>query len=156
MTALRVSDNQVSLVFTKVLDLLVLGTDEEDRAEPTDRPYWESKATPQTMKLVDRLHSLVEEQDDGVTLKYNKYYIGLAKDNVADNYILMRPLKKKLNVELRIPRSVEITEMIDEYGVDRLSYDTRNRRYRIGISSASMIDENRQLLMELIKTAKGD
>ena len=156
MTALRVADNQVSLVFTKVLDLLVLGTDEEDRAEPTDRPYWESKSTPQTMKLVDRLHSMVQEQDDGVTLKYNKYYIGLAKDNVANNYISMIPMKKKVNVELRIPRSVEITEKIDESGVDRLSYETRSGRYRIGISSASIIDDNRQLLMELIKTAKGD
>lgn len=156
MTALRVADNQVSLIFAKVLDLLVLGTDEEDRAEPTDRPYWESKSTPQTMKLVDRLHSMVQEQDDGVTLKYNKYYIGLAKDNVADNYILMRPMKKKVNVELRIPRSDEITEMIDESGVDRLSYDNRDGRYRIGISSASIIDDNRQPLMDLIKTAKGD
>lgn len=156
MTALRVADNQVSLIFTKVLDLLVLGTDEEDRAEPTDRPYWESKSTPQTMKLVDRLHSMVQEQDDGVTLKYNKYYIGLAKDNVADNYILMRPMKKKVNVELRISRSDEITEMIDESGVDRLSYDNRDGRYRIGISSASIIDDNRQPLMDLIKAAKGD
>lgn len=156
MTALRVADNQVSLVFTKVLDLLVLGTDEEDRVEPTDRPYWEGKSTPQTMKLVDRLHSMVQEQDDGVTLKYNKYYIGLAKDNVTDNYILMRPMKKKVNVELRISRSDEITDLIDESGVDRLSYDNRDGRYRIGISSASIIDDNRQTLMDLIKAAKGD
>ena len=46
MTALRVAEDQVALVFTKILDHVVLGTDEEDRAEPTDRDHWEKRAAP--------------------------------------------------------------------------------------------------------------
>ncbi len=156
MTALRLPDDQVSLVFTKVLDLLVLGTDEEDKAEPTNRSYWENKSTKQMMQLVDLLHSMIQEQDDGVTLKYNKYYIGLAKNDVANNYISMRPQKKKVNLHIRIPRSDEVTGMLDDSGLDRLSYDTRHGNYRIGISNRSLIEEHRQLLIGLIKTAKPD
>ncbi|MDE0170296.1 MAG: hypothetical protein OXS29_12420 [bacterium] len=70
MTALRVDDDRVALVFTKVLDHAVLGTEEEDRAEPTDRDYWEKRSTPEIMKFVDRFHSMIEQHDNGVELNY--------------------------------------------------------------------------------------
>ena len=63
MTALRVNEDGVALVFTKVLDSVALGTDEEDQAEPADRRYWQKRASPEVMKLVDRIQSMIEEQD---------------------------------------------------------------------------------------------
>ena len=154
MTVLRLDDNRVSLVFTKVLDLLVLGTDEEERVELADAGYWEGRSTPGMMKLTRHLHRMIQEQDEGVTLKYNKQYIGLVKNDAPNNYIIMKPRKKKVSFQPRIPRSDEITEIIDESGLDRLSYDTRNGRYRIDISSKAAIDENQDLLVELIEKAK--
>ena len=154
MTALRVAEDQYSLVFTKVLDLLALGTDEEDKPKPADRTYWEKRSTPQMMKLVvDGLHRIIQGQDEGVALKYNKQYIGLTKDNVPNNYIIMKPRKKKVSLQPKIPRSDETTAKIDEAELDRLSYDTRNGRYRIDIPSEAAIEENQDLLIELIKKA---
>jgi hypothetical protein len=49
MSALKLSDNEVSLVFTKVLDELNFGLVDEDEEtkEVTDRNYWEEKSTKQ-------------------------------------------------------------------------------------------------------------
>ena len=153
MTALRVDEARVALVFTKVLDHVVLGTEEEDQGEPTNRDYWEKRSAPETMKLVDRIHSMVQQQDIGVELKYNKFYIGLAKYGVANNYISMVPQKKKANVRFRIPRSDEVTDMIDESGIGTLPYDGFGN-YRVIIPNASAIDNHTHLLTELIRIAK--
>lgn len=154
MTALRVAEDQVALVFTKVLDHAVLGTDEEDRGEPTDRGHWEKRSTPEIMKLVDRFHSMVEQHDSGVELKYNKHYIGLVKNGVATNYVSMIPQRKKMNVSFRIPRSDEVTDMIDESGIGTLPYDKWFRHYRVTIFHATDIDNHSHLLNDLINIAK--
>ncbi len=152
MTALRVEAARVALVFTKVLDHAVLGA-EEDQGEPTNRDYWERRSAPETMELVDRIHSMVQQQDNGVELKYNKFYIGLAKHGVANNYVSMVPQRRKANVRFRIPRSDEVTNMIDESGIGTLPYDGFGN-YRVIIPNATAIDNHTHLLVELIKIAK--
>ena len=152
VTALSVGEDQVALVFTKVLDHAVLGTDEEDQGEPTDRNYWERRSTPKVMKLVDRIHSMVEQQDNGVELKYNRFYIGLAKNGVANNYVSMVPRQTKANVQFRIPRSDEVTDMIDESGIGTLPHGSGN--YRVIIPNATAIDDHTDLLEQLIKIAQ--
>lgn len=152
VTALRVGEDRVALVFTKVLDHAVLGTEEEDQGEPTDRGYWERRSTPKVMKLIDRIHSVVEQHDSGVELKYNKFYIGLAKNGAANNYVRMVPQKKKANVHFRISRSDDVTDMIDESGIGNHPYHGGN--YRVIIPNATAIDNHTQLLAELIKIAK--
>ena len=155
MTALRVGEDRVALVFTKVLDHTVLGTDEEDQGEPTDRGYWEKRSTPKIMKLVDRIHSMVEQHDSGVKPNYTKHYIGLEKNGVANNYVSMIPQKKKANVRFQIPHSDEVTDMIDESGIGTLPYDGYGN-YRVIIPNATAIDNHNQLLTELINMAKSE
>ena len=152
VTALRVGEDRVALVFTKVLDHAVLGTDEEDQGQPADRDHWENRSTPKVMKLVDRIHSMVEQHDSGVELNYNRQYIGLSKDGVANNYVSMVPRKQMTHVRFRIPRSGEVTDMIDESGIGTLPYGFGN--YRLKIPNATAIDDHTELLAKLIKIAK--
>ena len=152
-TALSVGKDQVALVFTKVLDHAALGTDEEDEGEPTDRDYWEDRSTPKVLELVDRIHSMVEQQDNGVELKYNRFYIGLAKNGVANNYVSMVPRRAKANVRFRISRSDEVTDLIDESGIGTLPYDSFGN-YRVVIPNATAIDDHTELLEKLIEIAK--
>ena len=153
VTALRVDADRVALVFTKVLDHAVLGTDEEDQGESTDRGYWQQRSTPKVMKLLDRIHSMVEQHDGGVELNYRKHYIGLHKDGVANNYVSMVPQKKKMNVRFKITRSDEVTDMIDESGIGTFPYD-KYGNYRVAIPNATVIDKHTQLLTDLIAIAK--
>lgn len=152
VTALRVDEDRVALVFTKVLDHAVLGTDEEDQGQPTDRDYWEQRSTPKVMELVDRIHSMVEQQDSGVELNYRMFYVGLAKNGVANNYVSMVPRKTKTQVRFRIPRSGKVTDMIDKSGIGTLPYDFGN--YRVIIPNATAIDNHTDLLGDLITLAK--
>lgn len=153
MTALDVKEEGVALVFTKVLDHAVLGTDEDDVGVPTDRTYWEKRSTPAMMKqVVDRFHKLILEQDGGVALKYNKHYIGLAKHGVANNYVAMKPRKARVVVEFRIQRLEDVTNMIDEAGIGTLPYAWGS--YRVTIPNAKTLENNLELLSELIRRSR--
>jgi hypothetical protein len=74
--------DQISLVFTKVVDALTLGMPEEDEEVQavTDRNYWENRGTKQTVALADEMLELVKTFAPELELKYNKFYIGLARD----------------------------------------------------------------------------
>ena len=80
MTALRLDEANVSLVFTRVLDHVTLGTDEEDRSEATDRGYWEKKSSTAIMRIVDRIHSVVADRaPSDVEPSYKKQFVGWSR-----------------------------------------------------------------------------
>lgn len=155
MTALRLDDASVSLVFTRVLDHVTLGTEEEDKGEATDRSYWEKKSTAGTMHVVDRIHSVVADRAPSeVVLSYNKHYIGLIQNGIANNYVSMKPRKKWVIVYFQIPRSDDIGDMIDESGISTLPYDKGFRNYRVKIFHVDEVNQHRDLLSALIDTAR--
>lgn len=153
MAAIEIGEDEVTLVFTKVLDRMTLGTEEDDEGEPTDRKYWEAKAAPETIALTDQLLELVHEIDPSVELKYNKYYIGLAKNGVASNYMTFRPRKKQVNLEFKIPRSDEVSERLEAAGIESLPYDVNWNAYRPYVRPG-VVEEHRDLLLDLIRTAR--
>ena len=152
MTALRVDDDQVSLVFTKVMDHTMLGTDEEDVSPPADREYWLSRTSPEILGLVDRIFDLVKEEDPGVSLNYTKHYIGLIQNGMAKNYISVEPRKQQVNLLVRHPRSQELSDMIEEAGI-KFSYDKWQGIYRAIIRKID-VGEHRGLLEKLIAVAR--
>lgn len=65
----------------------------------------------------------------------------------------MIPQKKKMNVRFRIPRSDEVTDLIDESGIGTFPYDSYGN-YRVAIPNETIIDTHTQLLTYLIALAK--
>jgi predicted transport protein len=155
LRALQIGD-VLTLSSTKVLDQLTLGAaDDEDEAEQTtDRAYWEQKAAKGSLVLADRLLGIIRTAEPRVALKYNKNYIGLMRDGVADNFVQMRPRQQHVIAEFKIPRSDELTSRLEEQGVDALGYSTRWGRYRIRLTAADL-DARQDLLLELVRTAHG-
>ena len=153
MNAVKVGDS-VGLLFTTVLDEAKLGLvdDDEEVREATDRAYWEKRGTPETVKWADRLLKLVQEHDVGFELKYNKFYIGLAKENRPNNFISFRPKKKALNLYIRLPRSDEVDGIIDGADLDTLDYDAKWGLYRLRLIKDD-IDKKRESIAELIQQA---
>src|SRR6266446_6217112 len=97
-----------TLVFTTVMDEVSRGLVEEDEeATPTDRAYWETKASKPTVAVADQLLAIVKEFDPALALKYNKFYIGLAKNNRANNFVRFIPKRSALNLEPRIKQAEE-------------------------------------------------
>lgn len=148
------SGEDVSLVFTKIIDRIDLGTDEEEELVTTDRYYWENtKSTKNMMKIVDSIYEDLGDLISDYELKYNKFYIGLAIDGVAKNFIAFRPKKKFIYVEFRGNEDVEISKTLEEGGLD-FSYDSRRKRYEIKISSFEEYKENREFFVRLANNAK--
>lgn len=140
MQALRLGD-QVSLVFTTVLNEIKLGMVDEDEEsyEVTDRLYWEKKASKASLEVTDELASLVREFEPFLSPKYNKFYIGLATQaGQPNNFVIFRPKKDWVRLEPRLSMSDEIQALLDEAGVDVMDYDSRWGRYRIKVSKADL------------------
>jgi hypothetical protein len=140
MQAYNVGEN-FTLIFTKVLDELTrgpVGQDEEAEAAPTDRKYWEEeRASKEMLRLTDEMFSMVREFDPSLELKYNKFYIGLARSGRADNFVTFTPRKKVASIEPRIPRSDDLDAKIKEAGFD-LSYDNQWGRYRVSLDKEGL------------------
>jgi hypothetical protein len=154
MQAYDIGNNQLTLVFTKVIDELApgLADEEEDAASaPSDRPYWEAKATKDTVGLVDSLLPMVHELDPQLRLKYNKFYIGLEKNDQSNNFVQFRPQKRGVVVEFRLPQSAETDVLIDHSGLESNGYD-RWGRYRLRVSSDDII-KHRDVLSDLMHQA---
>ncbi len=143
------------LTFTIVLNETRLGSEEEDEVkEVTDRSYWEKRGTPETVILADKLLNIVKEFDNEYELKYNKFYIGLAKNGQPDNFVIFRPKKTKTTMELRLEETEETDELIEQAGLDLMDYDMKWGRYRIRVSNRDLVD-NKELISKLLKMASG-
>ena len=155
LSALRLGDT-VSLVFSKVLDELQLGlVDEDEEVQAVaDRAFWEAKASPDTIAMVDDLFQELHTLDGDLELKYNKFYIGLAKDGQPNNFISFRPQKVALRLEVRLDRREETQNQLEELGLDVMDYDARWGRYRIRLTSED-IARHREFLIRLMNRARG-
>lgn len=152
MKALKLGD-QIALVFTTVLDEMTLGLDDEESADATDRAYWETtRGTPQTVALADGLLSLIRQFAPGLELKYNKFYIGLAKGGQPSNFVIFRARKNYLRLEPRLRQSDEVQAMLTEAGLELMDYDARWRRYRIRLGKGD-VEQHNELLTKLMQMA---
>lgn len=154
INALRVGD-MIVLDFVKVIDQTALRTDDADLAlaTPTDRAYWEQRATPAIIKLCDELVELVNEKT-GMTnqAKYNKFYIGLSDGTRVDNFVSFTPRKKHLYLRARVDAPTWTTR-VEDAGLE--SSVERDGRLRVKLDAASL-KKNRELIGELAEAARTD
>lgn len=112
MIATRISDKEIGLFFTKVLDYI-----ENDITEPeeeTTRQHWEKRASIDTLKIADEIFKILQSLNEELKwgkkfeLKYNKHYIGLKVNGKSDNFIAMQPQK---NQTIMWSRTLSVEEM---------------------------------------------
>lgn len=146
MSALKLND-QIGLFFTKVLDQMKLGLVDEDEEiqETTDRTYWVKRGSQITVEMCDRLLAKLKTHDPELELKYNKFYIGLAKNGQPWNFIVFRPKRNFLRLELKLPKSDETQEYLENAGLDVMEY-TANGFYRIRLTQGDLKDQENVLV----------
>jgi hypothetical protein len=153
MQALKCGD-QIGLVFTKVMDQVTLGPVDEDEEvhEAADRSYWEARGSQRTVAMADALLESARKSDPGLDLKYNKFYIGLAKGGAPQNFVIFRPKKDFLRFEPRLLRSDAVQNRLQEAGLDVMGYDERWGRYRIRLTPEDL-KKHREVFDQLIADA---
>ena len=143
-----------TLIATRVLDVMPLGTDEEDEGEAVDRALWERDASIPTLSSLDRLVEMIRAVVPGIGPKFNKHYIGLAKQGAsAQNFVIFQPRKASLLVNFRVVQDEGLTSRLSE-SLNLLSYDKRYGYYRIRVSPSDLQDQARcDIISELINMA---
>jgi predicted transport protein len=153
MNALKIGDD-IALVFTKILDEVNRGLVDEDEEirELADREYWLKRGSDATVRMADEVLEIIREFTSDVELKYNKYYIGIAKDGQPFNFVSFRPRKKDLNLLFKSPQLEEIQTIIENEGLTDMGYDKRWGQYQIKLTKPD-IKAKKEVLKDLMKRA---
>ena len=154
LKAIETSDG-VGLDFTRVLDTVQLGLldEDEETTELTDRSYWETKrGTPKTVALADKVLEMVREFVPSAEQSYNKHYIGFWVDGRPWNFAMCKAQKSAMQLGIRLPRTDDIDQSIEEAGLNVLEYDKRWGRYRFKLQEADF-SQHEDTLKKLLKEA---
>ena len=113
-------DDDIALHFTKILDRVQLGVPEEDEtSEPANRSYWEKRSCPEMLKIADALFGIVKSVEANVVQNYNRYYIGLLRNNVAANYCYFKPKKAYVYMLAKTAKPDEdYMKMLEDSGIE--------------------------------------
>jgi len=156
MNAIKI-DSQVALVFTTVVDLFSQASIDEDEAvqAPATREYWEQRASKATVAIADEYLRMIKQFAPSYDLKYNKPYIGLAKDGKPNNFVYLIPGKSALNAYLKLDPPQELLDRIGVAGLDFQEFSKKNGRSQIRTTVAE-INKHQDLISDLLKLASGD
>jgi len=150
MKCVDLGEDRVGLLFTTVLDYSPATPDDDEPEEPKDRNYWEQKASKATLALADQLLALAQDFDAGYQLKFNKHYIGIAKDGRTNNFISFTRRKRAIELHLKLKRAPEIDQLLDDNGLDTLEYNTRGHYYTLKLDASDMT-KHREVLRNLVE-----
>jgi hypothetical protein len=114
-------DNNVVLHVTKVLDVYEEMEPEEDTGgEQADRRYWERRANPTSLAVVDKVVGLLQSARTKPRVTYNKYHIALG--TTGYNFCWFRPRKEASHCHLDIRFGADgrddMLHNLDEAGLD--------------------------------------
>ena len=104
------------------------------------------------MGMVDELLMMLKDIDPSVEPKYNKFYIGLAKNGQVDNFVTFRPRKNIVLLDVKLPKSEDVDHKLSEAGLETLEYNSRWRYYPVRLGKAD-IKNHSGLLQELMRLA---
>jgi hypothetical protein len=153
LNALKVGEN-ILLNFTKVLDEVVPGEpeDEGENEPPTDRAYWERRGTKETLRLADEAAQLVTEIDPTLVPTYRKYFIGFSDGVRPNNFVVLRPRKKFLNIDVRISDRDSWRNKLSEAGIEALEGGGKSGRVPFTIDREDFV-AHRELIADLFRAA---
>ena len=79
-----------SIVATRVVDVIQLGTDEEDEGVTVDLTDWEKRSSQKSLELMNGLLKMINEIHPGAKPRYTQHYIGLEYAGQARNFVMFK------------------------------------------------------------------
>ena len=128
MSAFRTEDGNITLAFSKVLDLVMREVPEEMETPVHDYGFWLDKFGSERMDVTSQIFEDLLPPNDGFRMNFTKYYIGVNKDGVTKNFIEFEPQKSGTVLRIKLPRTDEYDSALD--GMD-WRYDNQWSRYRV-------------------------
>ncbi len=136
-------DNKVTLVFSKILDSMVVNpTNEESQTETaTAKAVWDKKAGKNVISLIKELTSAVNNLSSvhgQAELIPRKQHATIVYSGKIITYCF--PKKDSVIVAVKLARSTEIDEFLNGSKLDVLNYNSKAGRYRIRLHASGKND----------------
>jgi len=77
----------------------------------------------------------------------------LAQNGHTDNFVIFRAKKNFMRMEIRLDKSEELENDIENFGIDLMDYDKRNSRYKIKLTMNDL-KKHRKFIGDLVRMAK--
>lgn len=154
LSAFRLAD-EVVLHFARVLDTYEFGAepDEDESTEQVDRAYWEKKAKPESLAVVESIRSLTPTLKGDPRITFNKFHIALG--TTGYNFCTFHPRRAAshchMHVKVGADNRQKIIERFEDAGVEAGSHGRASIRLRLSVKD---IQEHRELISDVIKRAE--
>ncbi len=149
MSATKHGDD-INLSFVKVIDRIIPGNDDENESESVDRNYWEKRTN--SFPIIDAIYKDVKELAPGFELKYKRSRITLNEVSAFFNRFIFYPKRNSVTFFVKAARDNNIEEMLDETDIS-YDYKNKNKAYRIKLRKLSDYEDNKELLLSLVKNS---
>jgi hypothetical protein len=154
LSAFRIGD-EVVLQFTRVLDTYEFSAEleEEEIAEQVDLAYWQKKASPETLGMVEAIWALVPTTKGDTRMTYNKHHIALGTSGY--NFAWFYPRKKialsHVNIKVGIDNRPELLKKLEEAGIEAENH--RRDSIRLHVTTKD-IQEHNSLIVKVLTVAE--
>ena len=143
-------DGKVVLHFTTVLDLPEPESDEQGLgSEKVDRVYWEKRSNPASLRIVDRMLSLVPTGSGAARVTHNKYHIAVG--TTGQNFLWLHPRKSAshLHMHLKLDGQARATmlQRLEDAGIYS---GPRGKEIKLRLSAKELSDHE-SLVRELVE-----
>jgi hypothetical protein len=154
LSAFRLGD-EVILQFTRVLDTYEFSAEpeEEEIAEQVDFAYWQKKASPETLEMVDMIRELVSTARGDTRMTYNKYHIALGTSgyNFSWFYPRKRIANSHVNIKVGADVRAELLKKLEDAGIEAENHRRDQIRLHVSVKD---IQDHRDLVVEVLTTAE--
>jgi len=148
-------ENDVILHFTRVLDTYEFGAEpeEEEPAEQVDKGYWEKKARPESLAVVEAIAALVPTEKGPTKVTYNKFHIALGTSGY--NFCWFHPRRAATHCHMHIKvgaeQRQEVIDLLEEAGIEASNHGRASIRLRLSVRD---IQDHRNPISEVIRRAE--
>lgn len=150
MSAYKLED-KIFLTFTRILDRVSIGTEDEDKYEVTDRTYWEKRSSKKILDIMDDIFKEFSTFVSGYSLKYNKEYIGVAKCGITRNFIVFKPKKNFVDIVFRVCLDDSFINKIEDSGLEIMK--RLSDKIKIRVYCLDDYKNNKELFDKILKSS---
>lgn len=155
LSAFRYDDASIVLHPVTVLDVMEEITDPDvvDQVEQADRAYWEKKAVPTSLAVMDRAVELLRSANLEPRLTYNRYHIAVG--TTGYNFCWFHPRKSTgyCHVELRVASEQRegAISTLQALGIDATPQKANNITFSM---TTKGVDAHSDAILDLLKQAE--
>lgn len=153
MTCVEIENDKYSLLFTKIIDKTVQENVDDDRdIISTDRKYWLNRSNDKNLNVVDEIFKIfynINESTQKYELKYNKFYIGICKNSIANNFIYFKPNKQFVHVRIKSSKNSDTELQLDNTNFE---YKYKDNYYDITVTKDNLKnDKDMNIICSMMK-----